>query len=75
MGTYRGAALGYGVSYQHWGYESGLKVIDLLKGRDVPEAGKMESLEKMTLLINKDAANKQGLVIPDSLLKKADNVF
>lgn len=75
MNASKGAAIGYGVSYQQWGYQAGLKVIDLLKGRTIENADKIVPLETMMLLINKTAADKQGLVIPDSIMKKADKVI
>jgi putative tryptophan/tyrosine transport system substrate-binding protein len=67
-----GVAIGYGVSYKKWGYQSGLKVVELLKGRPVLNSKKIEPLEIMSLLINRSAAKKQGLAIPDSLIRKAD---
>jgi len=75
MNASKGAAISYGVSYQQWGYQAGLKVIDLLKGRTIENADKIVPLETMMLLINKTAADKQGLVIPDSIMKKADKVI
>jgi len=75
MNSAEGAAIGYGISYKHWGYQSGLKVIDLIKGRTIPEDEKIVPLKNMTLLINNYTAKKQGLSIPDSLIKKADKIL
>lgn len=72
MSTPNGVAIGYGVSYKVWGYQSGLKAVELLKGRTLENDKKITPLKAMTLMINKEAAEKQGLIIPDSLLKVAD---
>ena len=72
MSTPNGVAIGYGVSYDAWGYQSGLKAVELLKGRTLENDKKITPLKTMTLMINKEAAEKQGLIIPDSLLKVAD---
>ena len=65
----KGAAIGMGVNYAHWGYVSGLKAVELLKGRSV--LNKIEPLIDMEILINQKACNAQGLIVPASVLERA----
>jgi len=71
MQAAKGASIGYGVDYTDWGYEAGLKVIEILRNRPIAETEKIVPMKKKMLLINQKAAKSQGLSIPDSLLKKA----
>jgi putative tryptophan/tyrosine transport system substrate-binding protein len=65
----KGAAIGMGVNYEHWGYLSGLKAVEILKGRAIQQP--IEPITKLELLINKKACEAQGLVLPQSLIDKA----
>jgi len=65
----KGAAIGVGVNYCKWGYLSGLKAVELLKGRNIDN--KIEAITETELLINIKACEKQGLVIPKSLQDRA----
>jgi putative tryptophan/tyrosine transport system substrate-binding protein len=70
----KGAALGYGVRFDDWGYRSGLKVVDILKNRP-DDTHKISALMDCGLIINKKAASKQGLTLPQELLDKADKII
>ncbi len=74
MQTGKGAALGYGVDYEKWGYKSGLIAVELLKKRPVT-GDKIVPIEDYNLIINKKAAAAQKLVIPQELLDKATKVI
>ncbi len=74
MQTYKGAALGYGVNYDKWGYMSGLKVVDILKKRP-GNSPNIIPVEDISLIINKKAAIKQGLTIPEELLTAANKII
>jgi putative ABC transport system substrate-binding protein len=65
----KGAAVGVGVNYSKWGYLSGLKAVELLKGRTIEH--KIEAITETELLINIKACENQGLVIPKSLQDRA----
>ncbi len=65
----KGAAIGMGVNYERWGYLSGLKAAEILKGRVVQE--KIEPINDTELLVNTNACKSQGLVVPQSILNKA----
>jgi putative ABC transport system substrate-binding protein len=70
----RGAIAAYGMDYFLVGYSAGKKAALVLKGvkpGDIPWG----PVEKFTLVINQKAARAQGVVIPPSLLKKADKVL
>lgn len=75
MNAEKGAAIGYGVNYTSWGYNSGLKAIQLIREEVIPAEKKIEPLKDMVLLINKSVLQKQNLAIPDTILKKADKVI
>jgi putative tryptophan/tyrosine transport system substrate-binding protein len=69
----KGAAIGMGVNYENWGYLSGLKAVEILKGRAIQKS--IEPITKLELLINKKACEAQGLVLPQSLLDKATRII
>jgi putative ABC transport system substrate-binding protein len=69
----KGAAIGMGVNYERWGYLSGLKAVDILKGRAIQEP--IEPITEIDLIINKKACDAQGLVLPQSLLDKATTIL
>jgi len=69
----KGAAIGMGVNYEHWGYLSGLKAVDILKGRAIHQP--IQPITKLELLINKKACEAQGLVVPQSLIDKATRII
>jgi len=65
----KGAAIGMGVNYERWGYLSGLKAAEILKGHSVRM--KIETINNTELLINKKACEAQGLAVPQSVLDRA----
>jgi putative ABC transport system substrate-binding protein len=66
----KGAAVGLGVNYDNWGYQAGLKAVEILKGR-VPVFNKIEPILKYDLIINRKACSDQGIVIPEPVIVKA----
>lgn len=74
MQTRKGAALGFGVNYERWGYLSGLKVVDVLKNR-AADAHKIISIKEYSLIINRKAAKAQGLTIPQELYDQSSQVI
>jgi len=69
----KGAAVGVGVNYSKWGYLSGLKAIELLRGRTIEH--KIEAITETELLINIKTCENQGLVIPKSLQDRATLIY
>ncbi len=69
----KGAAAGQGVSYKLWGRKSALKAISILKGRDVIQ--NIEPFTEEEFTINLKACEKQGLIVPESLIEKADRLI
>ena len=67
----KGAAIGFGTDYKLWGQESGKIAVKILKGE---EAQSTEIVNKK-FYINLSAAQAQGLIISDNVLKKADKVI
>jgi len=74
MHTRQGAVLGFGADYEKWGYASGLKVVDLLKHRN-GIARKIMPLGQYSLIINKNAAGMQHLLIPKEISDRATQVI
>jgi putative ABC transport system substrate-binding protein len=75
MHTNKGAAVGYGVNYSQWGYLAGKKVVKLLKGYKFPANEKIQPIDTLDLVINREAAQRQGLSIPDSVMAKASKIL
>ena len=69
----KGAAIGLGVNYRRWGYLSGLKASEILKGHTIRD--KIEPIAETELLINPKACKAQGLVVPQSIRKKATTIM
>jgi len=70
----RGAVAAYGVNWQTSGFILANMVVSLLKGtpiKDVP----IQNPDIYSLYINLNAAQQMGVIMPDSLVKKADQVF
>lgn len=74
MQSKRGASIGLGVDYYQWGYLSGLKAVEILKGR-APLQDKISPIEKGDLTINKKACELQGLLIPEKVIARAKQVY
>jgi len=66
----KGAAIGFGANYEHWGYQSGLKAVEILKGR-TSAADKIEPIVSYDLIINTKACSEQGLIISEKVKNKA----
>lgn len=72
MQTQKGASVGYGADYFRWGYQSGLKAVELLKGRSVQQPD-ISPIESYQLMVNLQAAQSQGLTVPATVLERADS--
>jgi len=71
--VYKNAAIGLGVNYHMWGYLSGLKAVDILKGRNV--ANPIEPITETELIINRKVCDEQGLIVPKSITDRATNIL
>ena len=69
-----GAALTLGLDYKTLGHQTGEMAVKILKGEAKPEAMPVEAQKTPLLVINPEAAKKQGHPIPAELLDKADKV-
>lgn len=70
----KGAAIGNGIDYDKWGYLSGLKAVDLLKGRISPEK-KIVPIYDFELVINRKACTQQGLIVPEKVTARASRII
>lgn len=65
-----GALCTVGIDYNKLGYESGLKAVEILKGK-APKDIKITVQENAAVIINEDAAKKLNAVIPEDVKKGA----
>lgn len=63
-----------GISYSDLGYQAGSMAIKILKG-EKPANIKVETAKNLQLIINQKEADAIGLKIPDSIMKKAQEVI
>jgi len=70
----KGAAVGFGINYHTWGYKSGLKAIEILRGKD-PTRIPMSTVGEYEIILNKKACEAQGLVVPESVLQRAAHII
>ncbi|MDI3477969.1 MAG: putative tryptophan/tyrosine transport system substrate-binding protein [Thermoanaerobacterium sp.] len=63
-----------GISYSDLGYQAGLMAIKILNG-EKPANIKVETAKDLQLIINQKEADAIGLKIPDSIMKKAQEVI
>lgn len=69
----RGAVAAYGINYRDLGEQTGRMVARILKG-EKPGDIKSEVSTKMELFVNPGAAEKQGIKLPEALIKSAAQV-
>jgi putative ABC transport system substrate-binding protein len=72
--TEKGATMGFGVDFNKWGYESGKLAAKIIKGEKV-ENLPLIALGQYQLIINSKSADEMGLIIPETLLNKADKII
>lgn len=72
--TEKGAAIGFGVNYEQWGYLSGVKAVQILRGR-ADSANRIEPILRYDLIINRKACAEQGLQVPASVRARATHVL
>ena len=70
----RGAIAAYGINYRDLGEQTGRMVVRILKG-EKPGDIKPEVSTKMELFVNPGAAEKQGVKLPEALVKSAAQVI
>ena len=70
----KGAAIGFGANYDLWGYQSGIKAVDILRGR-ASTSNRIERVTKYDLTINRKACTEQGLAVPEKVLNKATHII
>ncbi|NLO20156.1 MAG: ABC transporter substrate-binding protein [Ignavibacteria bacterium] len=63
--------VGYGSNYEQWGEESGKIAVKVLRG----EKAESKALPEKQLVLNLSAAREQGLVLTDSVIKRANVII
>jgi len=72
--TEKGAAIGLGGNYRSWGYQSGLKAIEILKGR-IPANNRIEPIPVYELSVNLTTCAQHGLKIPEKVFARATRII
>ncbi len=70
-----GAIATYGIDYTDLGYQTGKMAVRILKEGADPATMPVETLDKISLIINTAAAKRMGVTIPAAVLDKADKVI
>ncbi|MCE1250910.1 MAG: ABC transporter substrate-binding protein, partial [Comamonadaceae bacterium] len=70
----RGAVAALGINYRDLGEQTGRMVVRILKG-EKPGDIKSETSTKLELFVNPGAAEKQGVKLPEALIKSAAQVI
>jgi len=71
----RGGIITYGLDYYKLGFQTGEMAVKVLKGEAKPADMAIETQKDMQLYVNKSAAEKMGVEIPQNLLDEADEIF
>ncbi|MGO0063137.1 ABC transporter substrate-binding protein [Brevibacillus fluminis] len=70
-----GAIATYGIQYDKLGAQTADMAVKILKGEAKPADMPVEKQAEMKLIVNKKAAEKMGVTLPQSLLDKANEVI
>lgn len=70
----KGAAIGFGANYDQWGYQTGLKAVEILKGR-ASSGNPIEPILNYDLIINLKACADQGLIVPQTVTGRATRII
>ncbi len=70
-----GALLTYGIDYYELGRQTGEMAVRVLKGEAKPADMAIETQKNLQLFVNKKAAERFGVTLPQQLLDQADEVI
>jgi putative ABC transport system substrate-binding protein len=70
-----GAIMTYGLDYYKLGRQTGEMAVKILKGEAKPADLPIESQKDLELIINKKAAERFGVEIPQSVIDRADQII
>ena len=70
----KGGIVTYGLDYTKLGYQTGEMAIRILKDGAAPATLPVETQKDLQIYVNKAAAERMGVTIPESLLAKAEVV-
>jgi putative ABC transport system substrate-binding protein len=69
-----GGVATYGLDYEQLGYQTALMAIKILEGED-PAGMPVEKQTESLLVLNKSAAARMGITLPQDMLDAADTVI
>lgn len=70
----KGAAIGLGANYYQWGYQTGLKAVEILRERS-SALKHIEPILNYDLIINMKACSEQNLIIPENVESRATRII
>jgi len=70
----KGACIGYGANFDQWGYQAGLKAVEILKERS-SSGNRIEPVTGYDLIINRKACAEQGLLVPETVKGRATRII
>lgn len=71
----RGGLATWGINYETLGYQTGEMALRILEDGADPATMPIETLEDLELVVNKSAAERMGIELPQSLLDEADRII
>lgn len=71
----KGALITFGIDYYELGHQTGEMALKVLSGEAKPEGMPIETQKNLKLYVNKKAAERFGIDLPQSLLEQADEVI
>ena len=70
----KGGIVTYGIDYERLGYQTGEMAVKVLKGEAKPATMPVETQKDLSVYVNKAAAERMGVTIPEDVLKGAEVV-
>ena len=69
-----GAAATLGIDYEQLGRQTGEMALRILQDGEEPASTPVESAKEFTYVVNPEAAEAQGIEIPEAILEEAETV-
>ena len=74
-GTVEGGAVAtLGIDYTELGRQTGEMALRILRDGEDPATTAVETAKEFTYMVNEDAAERQGVTIPEAILNEAETV-
>lgn len=71
----RGGLATWGIDYEQLGYQTGEMALKILEQGEDPAKMPVETMKEIKLIINKGAAERMGIELPQEILDQADDII